>query len=389
MPDFWTLEDVPVLIPASSEQPKKITNRGASNVGRNTTSAVVKTDNALTTGQSYFAEDAFWYVSAGVSGILVEDYADASSKSPNVYIHAGPPVSGTSFGSPVGVVDAGGILLDSTNGNLYVNEGTQTSPYWTPLSMEQPGLFSAYVQNSVGLGVPLANTNAEEYVAKGVRVFGQGLEVNDDSGFVGGTGVEGAEFNVMHVTNEASHLTALGTQAGIYQPDTHGTLAVDVTWADVADIATSSVFLGFIGTAASALDPVVTGATTTATFQIDDLAGWYSDSSMTDVNGGFLVSEKSDTSGTQTGLTTVVDRAAAGTYQRLRVEVTTAGQAIVFANRAEVGVIPGATDTNTHAAGENALDVDEEVSPVFYVENSTTTTRTANVKQFSTWGVLA
>lgn len=392
--NFWTLGTTAKYVSASPEQPVTIHNGGASTIGRNSTSAVVSTDNSLTSGQSVTIETGAWFISAASSHII-ESRADApaspgSFRGRDLYTFSGSPVSGTSaYATGVGQVDNGGLALDNTSGNLYVNEGTLASPYWTPASYDQPGLFSAYLRNSVGAGVPLAGTDAEAYVGNGVRVFGQGLEVADDAGFIGGTGVEGAEFNVMHVTNEVSHLTALGTQAGIYQPDTHGTLAVDVTFCDNADILTSSVFCGFIGTAASALDPVVTGATTVATFAIDDLAGLYSDSSMTDANGTYGVAEKSNEAGTQVGCTSIVDRAAAGTYQRWRVEVTTDGTAICFANKAQIGVISGPNGTaNEHSATETALDADEEVSPVFYIENATTTTRTANIKQFSTWATI-
>ena len=396
--DTFVLGTEARLIAASPESPKRILNAGASTIGRNTSSAVVSTDNSLTTGQSYTAESAFWYVSAASSRIFVFDagapVSAGSFRSPDLYTLSGPPVSGTSsYATAVGQVDNGGLLLDNTSGNLYVNEGTLASPYWTPAGYDQPGLFSAYVRNSVGATgpqtVPLASDYTEGYVGKGVRVFGLGLVETDDSGFVGGTGVEGAEFNVMHVTNEAGKLTALGTQAGIYQPDTHGTLAVDVTFTDVTDILTSSVFFGFIGTAASDLNPVASGATTTTTFLIDDLAGLYSDSSMTDANGVFGVAEKSNEAGTQVDCTAIVDRQAAGTYQRWRVEVTTDGTAIAFANKAQIGVIAGPNGTaNEHSASETSLDANEEVSPVFYIENTTTVTRTANVKQFSTWATI-
>ena len=388
--DFFTLGTEARYIAASPDSPKTVINRGASNVGRKATSDVTASDNALTTGQSVTIEAGAFFVSAASSGILVKSEEAAvtggSFRSPDIYTHSGSPISGTTYGNPTGKVDNGGLLLDNTSGNLYVNENTAASPYWTPVSFDQPGLFGAIVDKNVGTGAPLAGTTAD-VVGNGVRVFGQGIEVADDSGFVGGgaSGTEGSEFNVMHVTNEASHLTALGTQGGIMQPDTHGTMVVECTWTDVADILTSSVFLGFIGAAADALDPVVTGATTVATIVLDDLCGWYSDSSMTDANGGFIISEKADAGGTQTGLVTTVDRQAAGTYQQLRVEVATDGRAILFNNKAEAGIIPGVTGANTHSATEVAADPTEEYSPVFYIENSTTVTRTANVKSFKTW----
>jgi len=279
------------------------------------------------------------------------------------------------------------LVLDVTSNVLYTNEGTETATYWTPVSFHQPKLFGVFDDfRGLAAGKAIADTAAALTLASGLRVFGQGMEVNGDSGLIAGAGVEGqSALGVLHVTDEVSHLSAIGTDAGIMQPDQHKMLVVDVEFADVADILTSSVFLGFIGTAANALDPVVTGATTVATFILDDLAGMYSDSSMTDANGIFGVSEKSNTAGTQTGLTAIADRVAAGTYQRWRVEVDESGTARAFVNKALVGTIPGTTAADTHSATENALDANEEVSPVFYIENSTTTTRTANLKRFAAW----
>lgn len=390
--DTFVLGTEARLISASPENPKRILNAGASTIGRKATNDVTISDNALTTGQSYTAESAFWYVSAASSRIFVFDAGVAVSggsyRSPDIYTHSGAPVSGTSYGNPVGQVDNGGLLLDSTNGNLYVNENTLESPYWTPISFTQPGINGVIVDQPVGPGVPLAGTTAD-IVGHGVRVFGQGIEVNDDSGFIGaadGAGVAGSSYNVMHVTNETLHLTALGANTGMYTPAANGTLAVECTWTDNADILTSSVFLGFVGEAVDLMDPAVSGATTTATFNIDSVCGWYSDSSMTDANGGFMVSEKANTAGTQTSLVTTVDRAAAATYQTLRVEVATDGRAILFANKAEVGIIPGATGAGAHSASTVACVPATALVPVFYIENATTTTRTANVKSFKAWG---
>jgi len=72
MADFFTLGTEARLIVGSPENPQRVINRGASNVGRNTTSAVVVTDNALTTGQSVTITSAQWFVSAASSGIMVE-----------------------------------------------------------------------------------------------------------------------------------------------------------------------------------------------------------------------------------------------------------------------------------------------------------------------------
>jgi hypothetical protein len=388
MPDIWTLGTTAVQIPASAESPTKITNGGASDVGRNTTSAVVSTDNALAAGASYTAEAPFWYVSAASSKLIIERYATATAgafRSPDIWTHSGPPKSGTTYGAPFGV-DNGGLLLDQVNGNLYVNENTAASPYWTPVSFDQPGILGGIVNKNIGNTAPLALTTAQT-VGNGIRLFGLGVEEADDSGFVGAvTGVTGSEINVLHVTNEAGKIAALGSQATIGTPASNGTMVVDIIYTDVADILTSSVFLGFIGgTTADNMGPPISGATTVATFGVDVVFGWYSDSSMTDANGGFLVCEKANLAGTQTGLVTTTDRAAAATYQQLRVEVHTDGRAVFFANKAQAGIIPGATGAGAHDATVVAATPSTALSPLFYIENTTTVTRTANVKSFAHW----
>ncbi len=388
---WFTLGTEARLIVGSPEQPTKVTNAGASTIGRKATADVTISDNALTTGNSVSIESAQWFVSAASSKIMMER-GDAPSKvgsfrTPDIFTQSGPPVSGTSYGTAVGQVDNGGLLLDNTSGNLYVNENTAASPYWTPVSFAQPGILGGIVDQHVGAGVPVGST-AAGVVGQGVRVFGQGIEEAADSGFIGAAdaaGVAGSPVNVLHVTDEVVHLTALGLNTGMMTPATNGTLAVECTWTDNANITTSSVFCGFVGEAVDLMDPAISGTTTVATFNIDSVCGWYSDSSMTDVNGGFAVSEKGNVGGTQTGLVTVVDRAAAATYQTIRVEVMTDGRAILFANKAEVGIIPGATAANTHSATEVACVPATALVPVFYVENATTTTRTANVKSFKAW----
>lgn len=49
------------------------------------------------------------------------------------WVNAGAPVDGTS-GTLAGVAEAGDLLIDSTNTNLYQNTNTQASPTWTILS---------------------------------------------------------------------------------------------------------------------------------------------------------------------------------------------------------------------------------------------------------------
>lgn len=44
------------------------------------------------------------------------------------YYNAGAPTNGTTF---AGVAPKGSLLIDTTNGKLYINTNTQASPTWT------------------------------------------------------------------------------------------------------------------------------------------------------------------------------------------------------------------------------------------------------------------
>lgn len=72
MADFFTLGTEARLIVADTDSPKKIWVNGGT-VGRNTSSAVVSTDNSITDGTSYTATASYWYVSASSSKIMVQD----------------------------------------------------------------------------------------------------------------------------------------------------------------------------------------------------------------------------------------------------------------------------------------------------------------------------
>jgi hypothetical protein len=58
-------------------------------------------------------------VEAGTSGDLT-GYGPA--------LNAGAPVSGTTF---AGTLQKGGLVIDTTNGKLYINTGTLATPTWT------------------------------------------------------------------------------------------------------------------------------------------------------------------------------------------------------------------------------------------------------------------
>ena len=294
-----------------------------------------------------------------------------------VMSNAGPPLSGTS-GTGVGDprLEAGSVIEDTTNGVIYVNEGTAVSPYWTPAGLDQAPLFGVHTDFRDQAGKALANTAAEAIIpGSGLRIFGQGIEVNGDSGLVANAATEGGTTARLHATNETSHLAAIGMDAGVMQPDQHGKLTVDVEFTSVTNILTRAFFLGFAGTAADALDPVATGATVTLTLVQDDLAGILMDSRLTDAAGLMAAHNKSNEAATllvaATGVDTGSDMPAAATFVRLRVEITAAGLMVCFKDKVQIASIAA------------SLDADEEVSPVFYVETTTAATKAVDIRRFS------
>lgn len=289
--------------------------------------------------------------------------------------YAGAPSSGTS-GTLVNEAEAGAILWDTTNFVSYINEGSRTSPYWTPTSFDQRALFGVWTDFRDQAGKAVADTAAEAIVpGSGLRIFGQGV-AETDSGLVVQTAGEGGNLGRMTVTDEDAHTIAIGMEAGVMQPDQHQLLVVDAELTHVSAITLRAMFLGFLGTAADALDPAVTGATTTATLVQDDLAGVFFDVGLTAASRLYGVHNKSDEAATQ-DLTadgdTGVNIAAAGTFQRIRVEINAGGDMLVFVNKAQV------------YSRADALDADEECSPVLYMESTSTAVKSMDVKRFSAW----
>ncbi len=292
-------------------------------------------------------------------------------------INAGPPRSGSSAGTGRGSVEPGDFLLDTTNFVQYVNEGTRASPYWTPVNYNQAGLFGVHTDFRAGLGKALADTAAAAILAdSGLRVFGQGVEVNGDTGLVVQSAGEGGQVGRLQVTNEQDHIAAVGMAAGVMQPDQHGQLVVDVELSNVSAITLRAMFIGFLGTAANALDPALTFATTVATFVQADVAGLAFSVDLTDGDRIYAVHDKSAGAGTQ-DLTAIgdtsVDIAAAGTYQRFRVEIFADGDMTAFIDKAEV------------YTASIAVDVDEELSPVVYLETTSDVLKAVDIRRIAMW----
>ena len=291
---------------------------------------------------------------------------------------AGAPLSGTS-GHGAGSVNPKDLLMDSTNGTLYMNEGTRASPYWTPVSYDQPGIRAVSEDfRDVNDVKAVANTDAEAILDSGLRIFGQGI-ADTDSGLTVAAVAEVGNVATIATTNEDAHLIALGfgDTTALVQPDTNGPAVIDVEFSNVSAITARTLFCGFLGTVADALDPPVTGSGTTITLVQDDLAGMLMDAGLTDADGLFLAHNKSNAAASietdATGVDLSSTMPAAATYTRWRAELATDGDITVFVDKAQVGTI------------SIALDVDEECMPVFLLESQAAAIKSATVKRVAMW----
>ncbi len=293
------------------------------------------------------------------------------------WLNAGPPRSGTTGGTGRGDAEPGDLLVDKTNHVTYVNEGTKASPYWTPVGYDQAGLFGAHTDFRDLVGVAVAgNDNDVVLAGSGVRVFGQGAE-EADSGLVVQAAVEGGSAGRITATDQDLHLIALGLEAGVMQPDQHGTLVIDVELSQVSAITLRAMFVGFVGIAPGDMDPPVSGGTTSAVLNQDDLAGLFFDVGFTDGDALFGVHNALNADATQDltadGDTGPTNIAAAGTFQRFRVEITAAGVMTAFVDKAEVYTVVGASA------------VAEELSPVVCLESTSTAVKSLDVRRIAMW----
>lgn len=308
-------------------------------------------------------------------------------------VGAGAPISGSgiylSSGQGGGVVTPptglgstgpGSKYIDINTGVIYFNEGTAAAPYWTPIDLFQKYILGWGSDFRAGLGKAVADTAVTVTLSdSGVRVFGQGID-ETDSGFVVAIGEDGP-IGTLTTTDEDAHVAALGvgiTTSVPFQPDTHGPMVVEALFAGNSALTSRRFFIGFIGTAADALDPPVTGATVTITLVQDDVAGILMDSGLTAATELFAPHNKSDEAATilttAAGVDLGVVMPAAGTYTRLRVEINAAGVMTLFQDKIQIGQIIA------------AVDVDEELAPVLLVGSKTTATKAILVKYFRAWG---
>lgn len=300
-------------------------------------------------------------------------------------VGAGGPLSGSSSRTdflPTGfnVAGKGSTYRDVTNNVMYINEGTKTALYWTPISFTQQNLLGCYSDFRDAVGKAHADTGTNYNIpGSGVRVFGSGID-ETDSGLVVTLGANGA---VARLTSSAT-ATALpaalgfGSSTALFDPATNGPLVVDCKFTVVTDLLTKRVFVGFTGTTADALVSPVTGSTLTLTLVQDDVSGVMFDSAMTAATRLFAPHNKADEAAsiltTATGVDTGVAVAAVGTYMRYRVEISPTGVMTVFLDGVQV--------TQISASASATVDL----SPVLLLSGTTTAVDAIDIKHFGAWG---
>lgn len=282
------------------------------------------------------------------------------------------PKSGTA-GDGVGTAPKGSIYTDTTRGIRFVNEGTKAAPYWTPVSLDQPGLFAIDAPSFLGSDSKAVADGGTSVVLapSGFTVLGDGVH-EADSGAVVQAAAENIPPPIRLTTSDAiGDLAALATPvvagAGLYQPDANDMAIIDVELTNVTDILERIVYVGFAGIVAVGESDVVVAATTVTTLNQNDVAGLYMDSTATDADRIIAAFSKAGTPATQdfsvlTDLNTGVNMAAAGTAQRFRVEVDGDGAIRMFIAKALV--FTGAAAT---------LAVNQELNALVYVSPTTTT----------------
>lgn len=292
---------------------------------------------------------------------------------------SGGPLSGIApYGTGAGIVGYGAIYIDATNGNLYINRGSVTTPYWYPLNFTQAGLLGAFTNFMNGTSTAVTDTSTSLPIAPGVRIHGQGIAEADSGGTIA-FGEDGAIASLL-TTDEDAHTIALGAPGTtpIFQPNSHGPIVVEARCAQSSAITDRRLFIGFLGTVADALDPPVTGSGVTATLVQDDLAGFGFDSGFTDADRLYAFHNKSDEAANQdvtAGSRDLgVDQPAAGTYATYRVEISAAGVMTCFKDKVLL------------LRKESALDIDEEVGPALVLGAAAAAVKTMLVKHFGYWG---
>ncbi len=310
--------------------------------------------------------------------------SDGRFDSNNFLVGTGSPKSGTS-GTFAGDAPIGSIYVDSASDVAFVNEGTSAAPYWTPVSFHQRGLLSWYTDFRDGLGVAVTDTATSTTLAgSGIRIHGKGID-SDLGGLVvdfAATDGKGA-VGVLSTDDIDTAVSVISVGTGtvpVFQPDQNGTIVVDASFTNVTNLTAKAGFLGFSGLGTALLPPLMTYATTVITNVAVDIAGLTWSSELTDNDEWFKANFDVGAGGTltTTNVDTGVAVAAAGTYQRLRVEIDADGVVRYFIDKTLVGTTAAA-----------AADVDEEFNLQLYIESSTTSAASIEVRHFATWGMKA
>jgi len=297
--------------------------------------------------------------------------------------------AGTSVGRDGKGAPTGSVYVDKVSGVAFANEGSAASPYWTPVSFAQRGLLGWHEDFRNGLGKAVADTAATAtLVSSGVRIHGQGIAETDSGVTVAFTATDGkGPVASLITTDEDAHTAVLSVGTGttpVFQADQNGTYVVDALVSLSGDLLTRALVCGFCGSAADALDPIMTYSGTTISFAAtvgDDVAALAYSSELTSASTWMAPHDKGNANAsiatTATGVNTGITVATAGTYQRLRVECDANGTVRMFVDKVLAA---------THVA---ALDTDEEMHPILYVESTDAATKTVLVRHFSAWGKRA
>lgn len=289
----------------------------------------------------------------------------------------GSPISGKTgirFAGP------GSIYTDKNNGVQYLNEGTLAVPYWTPTNFFHPALLAGDTDWRDGVGKAHADTAVTiSLVGSGIRIFGDGI-AETDSGVVVTRDLD-APVARATTTDEDNHLVALslGSSTVPWKPADNGPMVIDAEISQASAITLRRNFLGFLGTAADALVSPATGATITITLVQDDLAGLFRDVGLTDSAGWFTPHNKANAAASiaVTDIDTGIDIPAAGTYQRLRVEITEDGDMRCYIAKTLVMTV------------EAALSTIVAVAPVLLLASTSIAVKTMDVKRLSMWAYKA
>lgn len=287
------------------------------------------------------------------------------------------PVSGTS-GTGVGVMSKGSTFLNTLTGVQYYNEGTADSPYWTPVGYEHQGLYCFGSNFRNGTSLALADlTQAYTLAEGGVRVFGNSVDANDAGVVI--AHVLGASEASMHTGVVNGEVVALGAGGATvpFKPSTMGPLVIDALVSMTTAITLRRLFCGFLGTAADALATPFSGSGTTITNSQNDMAGLVMDAAFTAAARFYATRNKANgnptLATTATGVDTTKDIPAAGTYVRLRVEVSAAGKVTCFIDKVQVSSVA------------DALTPATALAPALVLGSTSGANKVMAVKHFYTW----